>query len=287
MAIVVFLLYLVFSLIVLYRAMNSLVWEIGSAIYLLVATFFIGLPWLAGILLWFVVAAIVVILRVGAVRVAISDLLYQRAIKSIPKLSKTEEEALNAGDTWLEKDIFTGSPDWKKLASISTTLSKEETAFLDHETEVLCSMLNEWEICQTHDLPANVWAYLKEKGFFGLVIAKEYGGRGFSARAHSDVVMKIASRSGVAAVTVMVPNSLGPGELLQHYGTDEQKEHYLPRLAKGIDIPCFALTEPSAGSDATSIKSTAVVMNKKVSGKMDYLSSSCYIDWACCQAYRS
>lgn len=267
MATVWFLLYLIFSLIVLYRALKPLVWEIGSAIYLLVATFFIGLSWLAGIVIWVVVLAIAVVLRVESVRFSISDRLFQRAIKSIPKLSKTEEEALNAGDTWLEKDIFTGTPDWKRLATISTALSAEEQAFLDNETEVLCSMLNEWEISQAHDLPAGVWTYLKEKGFFGLVISKEYGGKGFSARAHSDVVMKIASRSGVAAVTVMVPNSLGPGELLQHYGTDEQKKLYLPRLAKGLDIPCFALTEPDAGSDATSIKSEAVVMKKKVAGK--------------------
>ena len=269
MATMLFLLYLVFSLVVLYRTMNTLVWEIGSVIYLLVSTFVIGLSWLVGIVLWLVIMAIMVVIRVESVRFAISDRLFQRAIKSIPKLSKTEEEALNAGDTWLEKDIFTGTPDWKKLASISTTLSDEEQAFLDHETETLCSMLDEWKISQAHDLPPTVWAYLKEKGFFGLVIAKEYAGKGFSARAHSDIVMKIASRSGVAAVTVMVPNSLGPGELLQHYGTDAQKTYYLPRLAKGIDIPCFALTEPDAGSDATSIKSSAVVMEKKIAGKME------------------
>ena len=267
MATVLFLIYLVFSLIVLYRAMNPLMWEVGSAIYLLVATFFIGFPWLTGMLLWFVVIAIVVVFRVQSVRTAISDALFQRAVKTIPKLSKTEEEALNAGDTWLEKDIFMGTPDWQKLATISTTLSEEEQDFFLNETEVLCSMLDEWDIRQTGDLPANVWTYLKEKGFFGLVIAKEYGGKGFSARAHSDVVVKIASRSSAAAVTVMVPNSLGPGELLQHYGTDEQKSYYLPRLAKGIDIPCFALTEPDAGSDATSIKSEARVMMKKVGGK--------------------
>lgn len=267
MATVVFLLYVVFSLIVLYRAMNPLVWEIGSVIYLLFATFFIGLPWLAGIVVWCVIAAIIIILRVQPVRLIISDFLFRRAVKSVPKLSKTEEEALNAGDTWLEEDLFRGEPNWDRLASISTSLSEEEQAFLDDETEVLCSMLDEWEISQTRDLPVHVWDYLKEKGFFGLVIDKKYGGKGFSARAHSDVVVKVASRSGVAAVTVMVPNSLGPGELLQHYGTEEQKKHYLPRLAKGIDIPCFALTEPDAGSDATSIKSEAVVMKKKVDGK--------------------
>lgn len=267
MAIVLFLLYLVFTLVVLYRAMKPLVWDIGSAIYLFVATFLIGMPWVVNILLWSAILSAVVLLNIEAVRFALSDFLFKRAGKSMPTLSKTEEEALNAGDTWLEKDIFTGTPDWARLASVSTELTKEEQAFLDNETQTLCGMLDEWQISQAHDLPVAVWDYLKEHGFFGLVIAKEYGGKGFSARAHSDVVMKIASRSGVAAVTVMVPNSLGPGELLHHYGTDEQKAHFLPRLAKGIDIPCFALTEPEAGSDATSIKSEAVVVEKTIDGE--------------------
>lgn len=267
MSLVWFLAFLVFSLIVLSRGMKPICWEIGSVVYLLIATFYFGLPWLAGLLVWVLIVSIAIILRVQAVRARISNILFQRAIQSIPKLSKTEEIALNAGDTWLEQDIFTGTPDWNRLAGISTQLSKEEQAFLSHETEVLCSMLDEWQITQTHDLPPQVWTYLKDNGFFGLVIDKQYGGKGFSARAHSDVVLKIATRSGVAAVTVMVPNSLGPGELLQHYGTDEQKSYYLPRLAKGIDIPCFALTEPGAGSDATSIKSSAQVMKKIVDGK--------------------
>lgn len=268
MAISLFLIYVVFSLIVLYRAMDAVAWEIGSGIYLILATFFVGLPWPIGLLLWFLVITMIAIIHTDSIRLMLSDFIFKRAIHSIPKLSKTEEEALNAGDVWLEKDIFTGELDWEKLVNVKTELSAEEQSFLDNETQTLCLMLNEWEISQEQDLPANVWAYLKENGFFGLVIAKEYGGKGFSARAHSDIVMKIASRSGVAAVTVMVPNSLGPGELLQHYGTEEQKQHYLPRLAKGIDIPCFALTEPEAGSDATAIKSEAVVVNKKINGKM-------------------
>ena len=267
MATVLFLIYLVFSLVVLYRALPSVTWEVGSAIYLLLTTFVLGVHWVFLALLWLVILTIDAFLRMGALRSSLGDYLFQRAEKSVPKLSKTEEEALNTGDTWLEKDIFTGTPDWKRLSSISTKLTKEEQSFLNNETEALCAMLDEWEITQTCDLREDVWAFLKEKGFFGLVIAKKYGGKGFSARAHSDVVKKIASRSGVAAVTVMVPNSLGPGELLQHHGTDEQKEYYLPRLAKGIEIPCFALTEPGAGSDATSITSEAVVVKKKVGGK--------------------
>jgi len=267
MATTLFLMYLVSLLVILHRKMGALAFDLASGIYLIVATFLIGLSWLPFLLVWTFITSVALILHVERVRLFLGDLLYQRALQSVPKLSKTEEEALNAGDTWLEKDIFIGSPDWQKLSSISTTLSKEEQSFLDHETNVLCSMLDEWEITQTNDLPLDVWNYLKEQNFFGLVIAKEYGGKGFSARAHSDIVLKIASRSGVAAVTVMVPNSLGPGELLQHYGTEEQKKYYLPRLAKGIDIPCFALTEPEAGSDATSIRSQAIVKRKKIAGE--------------------
>ncbi|KTC87088.1 acyl-CoA dehydrogenase [Legionella brunensis] len=267
MATILFLAYLAFTLIVLYRDLHPLIWEIGSAVYLLVATFFIGMHWFPAILIWFVVIAAVLVIRVESIRFSISDFLFARVGKSIPKLSKTEEEALNAGDTWLEQDIFTGSPNWDRLAGISTELTEEEQAFINNETQTLCDMLDEWQISQAGDLPENVWNFIKEKGFFGLVIPKEYGGKGFSARAHSDVVMKIASRSGVAAVTVMVPNSLGPGELLNYYGTDEQKAQYLPNLAKGIDIPCFALTEPGAGSDATSIQSEAIVTKRKVADK--------------------
>ncbi len=267
MAITLFLIYLVFTLVVLYRAINPLVWGIGSVIYLIAATFIIGLPFIAGLLLWTIIIVAIVVIQVEPVRIFISDSLYKTAGKTIPKLSKTEEEALNAGDTWLEQDIFVGQPDWERLASISTQLSPEEQSFVDNETQILCSMLDEWEINQERDLPAKVWTYIKENGFLGLVIPKEFGGKGFSARTHSDVVMKIASRSGVAAVTVMVPNSLGPGELLNYYGTDEQKAYYLPRLAKGIDIPCFALTEPGAGSDATSIQSSAIVVKKTIEGK--------------------
>lgn len=267
MAILFFLVYLIFTLIVLYRAMNPLVWELGSVFYLVVATFAIGLPWIVGFVLWCIIIVALLIVYMEPLRAKIADFLYKTAGKSVPKLSKTEEEALNAGDTWLEEDIFKGTPDWERLAQVSTALSAEEQAFVDNETQILCSMINEWEISQTRDLPENVWAYLKENSFFGLVIPKEYGGKGFSARAHSEVVLKIATRSGVAAVTTMVPNSLGPGELINYYGTDEQKNYYLPRLAKGIDVPCFALTEPGAGSDATSIQSDALVVQKEVDGE--------------------
>lgn len=267
MVTLLFLIYLAFTLLMLYHSKPAIIWEIGTAVFLIAAVFFVGMSWLPLLLLCLVIAAIVVVIHVEPVRAEITNLIYKKAIKSVPKLSSTEEEALNAGDTWLEKDIFTGSPDWERLNSISTHLTDEEQAFLDNETQTLCSMLDTWNILQENDMPESVWTFLKEKGFFGLVIAKEYGGKGFSARAHSDIVLKISSHSGIAAVTVMVPNSLGPGELLHYYGTDEQKNKFLPNLAAGIDIPCFALTEPGAGSDATSLKSEAIVVQKEVDGK--------------------
>lgn len=267
MALLLFVLYLIFSMLVLSRDGRAVVWEVGSAIYLILATFVIGLPWIPGLIIWLVIIAIEAVVRVDPVREYIAEIAYKRAKKSIPKLSKTEEAALNAGDTWLEKDIFTGSPDWERLASVNTDLSDEEKAFIDNEVQELCGMIDEWSISQEKDMPESVWQFIKKKGFLGLVIDKKYGGKGFSARAHSDVVLKIATRSSTAAVTVMVPNSLGPGELLSYYGTDKQKSYYLPRLAKGEEIPCFALTEPGAGSDATSIKSEAIVVEKTVDGK--------------------
>ncbi len=268
MTLVFLLIYFIFTLIVVYRGLGPVLWEIVSGIYLFIATFVIGFPLIVGILVWVAIIGSILILRLDVARSLIATQLFKIAKRSVPKLSKTEETALNAGDTWVEQDIFRGTLDWHNLAKIKTELTSEEQDFLDNETQTLCGMLNEWSIEQMHDLPKSVWAYIKEHGFLGLVIPKEYGGKGFSARAHSDIVMKISSRSGVAAVTVMVPNSLGPGELLVHYGTEEQKQHYLPRLAKGIDMPCFALTEPQAGSDATSIQSEAIVMKRKIKGKM-------------------
>lgn len=262
-----FLLYAVFSLTILYHGLKSIVWELGSALFLLSASFIVGLPWYGLLAFWVVVVSVWVVIRVGSIREIIANTLYQSAGNILPKLTKTEEEALNAGDVWLEKDIFIGAPNWERLAGIDTQLTTEEQSFIDNETETLCSMLDEWTISQELDLPKPVWDFMKEKGFFGLVIAKEHSGKGFSARAHSDIIMKIASRSGVGAVTCMVPNSLGPGELLHYYGTEEQKKNYLPKLAKGIDIPCFALTEPNAGSDATSIQSEAIVTRRTVNGK--------------------
>ena len=180
--------------------------------------------------------------------------------KSLPTVSQTEQDALDAGTVWWDAELFSGSPDWQRLLSLpAENLTDEEQAFLDGPTEELCAMANDWEITRRGDLPPEVWQFIKDQGFLGMIIPKSYGGKGFSARAHSRVIMKIASRCGTAAISVMVPNSLGPAELLLKYGTDEQRNHYLPRLASGTDVPCFALTNPHAGSDAASIPDRGIV----------------------------
>jgi acyl-CoA dehydrogenase len=179
----------------------------------------------------------------------------------MPAMSQTEQEALQAGSVWWDAALFSGKPPWAELlAQPQAELSAEEQAFIDDPTEQLCYLLDDWQITRyDQDLPAKAWQALREQGFFGLIIPRQYGGKGFSALAHSAVVMKIASRSIAAAVTVMVPNSLGPGKLLLHYGSDKQRDYYLPRLARGAEIPCFALTGPSAGSDAGAMPDTGVV----------------------------
>ena len=190
-------------------------------------------------------------------------------LQMLPEMSSTEREALEAGTVWWDGDLFTGDPDWKKLLKTPVPkLSSEEQSFLDNEVETLCGMLDEWHI--THelgDLPTDVWAYLKEKGFFAMIIPKKFGGLEFSALAHSEVLVKIASRSTTCASIVAVPNSLGPAQLLLKYGTRAQQDHYLPRLASGKEIPCFALTGPWAGSDAGAIPDTGVVCKGKHDGK--------------------
>src|SRR5271168_3631105 len=181
--------------------------------------------------------------------------------KLLPSMSATEREALDAGTVWWDGELFTGGPDWQKLmAAKAPALTPVEQAFLDGPCEELCAMLDDWDITHRRaDLPAAVWAYIKTQGFFAMIIPRRYGGLEFSAFAHSCVLIKIASRSTTASSTIAVPNSLGPAELLLHYGTEAQKTHYLPRLARGDDVPCFALTGPRAGSDAASIPDTGVI----------------------------
>lgn len=187
----------------------------------------------------------------------------------LPTMSDTEREALEAGDVWWDADLFTGNPDWSKLLAFAPAkLTDEENAFLHGPVDELCAMLDEWKInWEWRDLPPEVWSFIKAKKFFGMIIPKEFGGLGFSPYAHSEVVRKISSRSLTAAVTVMVPNSLGPGELLMRFGTKEQQDRWLPRLAAGQDIPCFGLTSPEAGSDAASMIDTGVICKGNFEGR--------------------
>lgn len=238
----------------------------------------VGIAWAAlGLIspcfwsLWTVIplAAMLLVLNVPALRRPfLSRPVFGILKKSMPSMSVTEREALEAGTTWWEKDLFSGHPDWQTFNDIALPqLTHDEQSFLDNKVTQLCQLLNEWEIYQTKELPDEAWQFLKDNGFFGLIIPKEFGGRDFSPYAQSRVISKIASCSGTAAVTAMVPNSLGPGELLVKYGTEEQKNRWLPGLAKGIEIPCFGLTGPEAGSDAGSIPDKGIVCKGQFDGK--------------------
>ena len=229
---------------------------------------------LSTIAIWGAFAVIATVLNTGPLRrhlVARPILGWFRG--ALPQVSQTEQEALDAGTVWWDGELFSGRPDWRKLLALpKPELSAEEKAFLAGPVEELCGMLDDWKI--THELyylPPEVWKFVKDKGFLGMIIPRQYGGLGFSALAHSEVVMKLSTRSGTGAVSVMVPNSLGPAELLLHYGTEEQRNHYLPRLAKGLEIPCFALTGPEAGSDASSIPDSGIVCRSEFEGRQDVL----------------
>ncbi|MBL8515035.1 MAG: acyl-CoA dehydrogenase [Betaproteobacteria bacterium] len=253
-----------------YHTASALVWSLTAGVALLVlagADILTGWP---AAIVWLVSASIAVLSTATPIRQKfVTGPIFRIYKKLLPQMSSTEQEALEAGTVWFDGDLFSGKPDWNKLLAYpAAKLTAEEQAFIDGPTEELCAMVNEWQIThELHDLPPNVWQFIKDKGFLGMIIPKEFGGLGFSAYAHSQVVMKISTRSGTAAVSVMVPNSLGPGELLMHYGTPEQKNHYLPRLAKGLEIPCFALTAPHAGSDAASMPDTGIVCKQMFEGK--------------------
>ncbi|SUO96919.1 acyl-CoA dehydrogenase [Suttonella ornithocola] len=251
----VVLLFILFGLLVLaYLSPPAWGWIIG----LFVIGIFVHSP------LWLIIAGIAIVYACHSK--AIREKLISRPLfgffkKVLPTLSDTEQAAIDAGTVWWDAEVFNGKPDWKKLENYpSPQLSKEEQDFLDGPVEEICAMLNDWDVVHKYrDLPPEVWDKIRSSGILAMIIKKKYGGLEFSNYAHAKVVGKIATRCGTAATMVMVPNSLGPGELLQHYGTKEQCEYYLPRLAKGIDIPCFALTSPYAGSDAGAIPDTGIV----------------------------
>ncbi len=216
-----------------------------------------GFPW------WLMLPAVAVLalFNVTSLRKSMVSTKLMKIMKGVlPKISDTERTALEAGVVWVEGDLFSGKPDFKKIMKEPyPELTAEEQAFVDGPVNDLCAAIDEWEVWKTRELQEEAWNILRREKFFGMIIPKEYGGLGFSALAHSAVIQKISTRSSAASITTMVPNSLGPAELLVHYGTQEQKDYYLPRLAKGEEMPCFALTEPTAGSDAGSLVSDGVL----------------------------
>ncbi|OOG55674.1 acyl-CoA dehydrogenase [Rhodanobacter sp. C03] len=251
-----------------YHRSSLRTWAIATIATTLVVGLIAHAPWTMIILLIIELAIAVPLLLVDFRRRQISAPLLKLFAKVTPKLSETEQTALEAGTVGFEGELFSGKPDWHELLKQpKPELSVEEQAFLDGPVEELCGMIDDWQI--THelaDLPPNVWQFIKQHKFFGMIIPKRYNGLEFSALAHSAVLQKLATMSATVASTVAVPNSLGPAELLLHYGSDEQKDYYLPRLAVGEEIPCFALTGPYAGSDATSIPDFGIVCKQVVDG---------------------
>lgn len=249
-------------------------WIVGSIVALL-ALGFTGAPlilWtiaIAAILFGFgaplaVIAVFVAVMAIFLItpirRALVSSIIMKILGPIMPTISETERTAIESGAVWAEGELFSGKPDFKKLMNEPyPTLTREEQAFLDGPVDELCSVVDDWEVWERREIPDAAWDIIKREKFLGMIIPKEYGGLGFSGLAHSEVILKLATRSIPVCITVMVPNSLGPAELLMHYGTDAQKKYYLPRLASGEEIPCFALTEPGAGSDAGSISSSGTV----------------------------
>ncbi len=221
------------------------------------------------LILWLVVIAMVVLNFEDFRRDQITAPMLKKYRTMLPQMSDTEREALEAGSVWWDGELFTGLPDWSRLMSQpAPRLTEEEQAFFDGPTEDLCRMLDDWQIShELGDMPPEIWAYIKEHRFFAMIIPKEYGGLEFSPYANAQILKKLSTRSTVAASTIGVPNSLGPAELLLHYGTDAQKKRYLPGLASGDEVPCFALTSPQAGSDAAALIDSGVVCKGTWEGK--------------------
>jgi acyl-CoA dehydrogenase len=245
-----------------YHRANGLAWSLGLAALAAAITLATPAPaWLV-VAAWVLAAVFAALSIIKPLRAALVTRPIFGVYKNLlPQMSDTEQAALDAGSVWWDADLFSGKPDWKKLLAYpQARLSAEERSFIDGPVEELCGMLDEWDITHRRmDLPPEAWKFIREKGFLGIIIPKAYGGLEFSAFAHTEIITRISTRSGTAAVTVMVPNSLGPAELLIHYGSQAQKDHYLPRLAKGLEIPCFALTNPEAGSDASAIPDVGIV----------------------------
>lgn len=270
MDIISFLLFICAAGICAFFRFSAPLWSLILAGILLVYAMFSLLSWIILFPLAIVTFALIFLFNSTSHRKRwMTAFVMKKLLHLLPSMTQTEKEALDAGDTWIEQDIFQGKIDWDNLSHASTVqLTPDETAFIETHVKKLCQQLDDWKIVQEdQELPTEIWQYMKAAGFFGLAIAKAYGGLGFSAYAQSCIVSMVASRSLTVAVTIMVPNSLGPGELLYHYGTSAQKDYYLPRLAKGKDLPCFALTAPTAGSDAAAIPDVGVITKGEFEGK--------------------
>ncbi|HEY5703882.1 MAG TPA: acyl-CoA dehydrogenase [Gammaproteobacteria bacterium] len=257
-----------------YLRLPLIIWALGYFILLLVSTFLFDSGMITRVIPWTIYILFFVPLLVPFIRRnLLTKPIFALYKQQLPTMSLTEKIALEAGTVWWDRDLFSGKPDWEKLLNYpAPVLTDEERQFIDGPVREACNMIDDWKV--THkdlDLQPEVWDYLARNRIFAMIIPKQYGGLGFSAQAHSAVVMKFATRSVTAAVSVMVPNSLGPGMLLMEYGTEQQKEYYLPRLADGTDIPCFALTSPEAGSDAASMTDHGVVCYGEHDGKKDVL----------------
>ncbi|GAB4392907.1 MAG: acyl-CoA dehydrogenase [Gammaproteobacteria bacterium] len=252
-----------------YFNVSRFIWIPLFAIWLGLVTYFNLTHWLLLIVYWLVYLVLASVLLLSTLRLPITKRCLKLFRAAMPTISKTEQDALEAGDVWIEGQLFQGRPDWHAILNQpKSELTAEEQAFLDNQVTTLCQMLDDWKIeHEDHDLPQEIWEYIKREKFWGLELPKKYGGLEFSALAHSAVITKLTYRSISAAVTVMVPNSLGPAELLMYYGTEEQKQYYLPRLADGREIPCFGLTGVQSGSDAASMTDKGIIAKQKFDGK--------------------
>ena len=264
-----FLLFVGGALFLAYQRIDLRRSTVAAGLALAAYTLFGDGSWLWVLLLWLVLGALFALNLVELRRARITKPLLDIYRTMLPSMSETEREALEAGNVWWDGELFSGMPNWERLMAFpAPQLNSEEQAFVDGPCDELCSMLDEWEIShELADMPRDVWEFIIEKKFFAMIIPKKYGGLGFSAYANAVVIQKLASRSAAASSTVGVPNSLGPAELLLHYGTEEQKERYLPGLAAGTEIPCFALTSPQAGSDAAAIIDSGIVCNGRWEGE--------------------
>lgn len=264
------LVFLALLLVLAYKRASLIIWTISVGGFFLFASVFSQLGLIGMVVIWLLFAIIALTLNILPLRrQLITRPIFAFYKKVKPSISETERSALAVGSVGWEGELFAGMPDWTLFKGYTAAqLKPEEQAFLSGPVEKLCRMLNSWDINHNlFNLPPEVWQFLKEQGFFGVIIPKKYGGKEFSALAHSAIIAKVGGRCGAAATVIGVPNSLGPAELILHYGTDEQRDYYLPRLAKGEEIPCFGLTSPEGGSDAGAMPDKGVICKGEWEGK--------------------